>query len=514
MSRFECGILGIDLGTTNTVVGYYDEIGQRGECCMNQEGTALLPSAVYFEDSSTYVVGTVARDGAILHPDRTAMFFKRKMGADKEAITVDGKAFSPQQISALVLKEAVENARAELETEATEAVITVPAYFDAAARRATMEAGEMAGLHVRDILDEPVAALYHCDVLGDLIDKTVLIFDLGGGTFDLVAAEVRETEINEIAIAGDTRLGGSDWDKVFADYLKERYLKGRTMNPEEEQELLLSAEKAKKILSKKEKTRLYISTAEGRVPVEVTREEFDRCTAHLMKKVQKVLLDLMMDLFEKGITGFDKIILVGGATRMPQIEQFLKGIPYTDIIAKDQDEAVAKGAAVYARLLGDFADGTRQPVRQVSSEKYLNRICTRSYGLAAMLGEDGERKVCNIIFRSTVLPVSKKRRFYTTCDNQRQVNLKIYENLSNEPYVNVHSEALLGNCVLELPEGLKKGSAIMVVFTISGNGVLTVEGSDPASGKSVSVTMESKALLEPDEVMAQKVDIEQLSKIY
>ena len=514
MARFECGILGIDLGTTNTVVSYYDEIGQRGECCMNQEGTTLFPSAVYFEDSSSYVVGTVAREGAVLHPDRTAMFFKRKMGASKEAVTIDGKIFSPQQVSALVLKEAVENARAELETETVDAVITVPAYFDAAARKATIEAGEMAGLHVRDILDEPVAALYHCDALSDLMGKTVLIFDLGGGTLDLVAAEVRENEINEIVIAGNTRLGGADWDRAFADHIRKNRLQGSTLGPEEEQELLLAAEKAKKVLSRKEKTKLYVSTAEGRVPVEVTRSEFDQCTDHLNRKIRAVIVDMMMDLYRKGITEFDRIILVGGATRMPQIERLLaEAFPYTDVVAGDQDEAVAKGAAVYAKLLAGSAGG-HPPVKQAAPEKRLNRICTRSYGLAAMMGEDGERKVCNMIFRSAELPVSIVRRFYTTCDNQKQVNLKIYENISDERYVDVHPEAFLGNCILELPENLPKGSDIEVTVTIREDGVLTVEGREPESGKAVRALIESKALLGLDEIMVQKGDIEKLSKAY
>ena len=493
MARFECGILGIDLGTTNTVVSYYDEIGQRGECCMNQEGTTLLPSAVYFEDSSSYVVGTVAREGAMLHPDRTAMFFKRKMGSSKEAFMIEGKAFSPQQVAALVLKEAVENARTELGTEVTEAVITVPAYFGASARQATIEAGEMAGLRVRDILDEPVAALYHCDVLSDLIGKTVLIFDLGGGTLDLVAAEVRENEINEIVITGNMRLGGVDWDKAFADHIRWTRLQSCKLVPEEEQELLLAAEKAKKIFSRKEKTKLYVSTKEGRVAVEVTRSEFDRCTEHLNRKVRVAIIDLMMTLYRKGISEFDRIILVGGATRMPQIKRLLaEAFPYTHVAAGDQDEAVAKGAAVYAKLL-DSSAGGHSSARYAAPKKRLNRICTRSYGLAAMMGEDGKRKVCNMIFRSAKLPIAIVRRFYTSCDNQKQVNLKIYENISDERYVDVHPEAFLGNCILELPENLPKGSDIEVMVTIRRDGVLTVEGREPESGKAVRAVIDLKA---------------------
>ena len=515
MTRFESKIVGIDLGTTNTVIGYYDEIGERGECCVNGEGTNLLPSAVYFEDSETYTVGTISREGALLHPDNTAVYFKRKMGVTKEAITVDGKAFSPQQVSALVLKEAVDSAESELEEKIVDAVITVPAYFDSDARQATIEAGQMAGLNVRDILDEPVAALYHCDSLNDLKGKVVLIFDLGGGTLDLVAAEVSNKEINEIAINGDIHLGGSDWDNAFVSYLKKQYLKGRTFEPDHEQEFLLNVEKAKKSLSKKEKTRITVPTKQGRVPIEVTRQEFDKCTEPLLNSVKSVIQELMVDLFDKGVSEFDKIIMVGGSTRMPQIEKLLRSLfPDTDIIAKDQDEAVAKGAAIYAKLLSGTSQGKRLSVKKSFKPKRLHRISTRSYGLAALLGEDGERKVCNIIFRSTELPVSKKKCFQTSVENQKQVNLSVYETTSNEWYVDIKPDALLGKCILEIENDLPKHSDIEVIFTLNENGVLTMEGREPKSGKSVKTTMESKALLEVDELIVQKGDIDNLIKIY
>lgn len=515
MARFESKIVGIDLGTTNTVISYYDEIGQRGECCVNQEGTNLLPSAVYFENSESYAVGTIAREGALLHPDNTAMYFKRKMGVSKEAITVDGNTFSPQQVSALVLKEAVESAREELEEEIVDAVITVPAYFSSDARQATIEAGKMAGLNVRDIIDEPVAALYHCDSMNDLKGKIVLIFDLGGGTLDLVVADVSDKEIDEIAINGNIHLGGSDWDLAFVKYLKETYLKGRTFEPDDEQALLLEAEKAKRIFSKKEKTRINVSTKQGRVSVEVTRAEFDKCTEHLLKKVQQTIQELMLDLFDKGISEFDKIIMIGGSTRMPQIERLLRELfSDTDIIAKDQDEAVAKGAAIYAKLLSDSSKGIKLSVKKSFKPKRLNRISTRSYGLAALLGDGGEQKICNMIFRSAELPISKKKFFYTSCENQKQVNLRVYETTSNERYVDINAEAFLGNCILEITDDLPKGSDIEVTFTLNENGILALEGREPKSGKSVKTTMESKALLEADELMAQKGNIENLMKLY
>lgn len=515
MARFESKIVGIDLGTTNTLISYYDEIGAKGECCVNQEGTNLIPSAVYFESAKAYAVGTLAKEGALLYPDRTAMNFKRIMGISETAITVEDKNFSPQQVSALVIKEAVESACAELEEDITDAVITVPAYFGTEGRQATVEAGKLAGITVQDILDEPVAALYHCDSMNDLEGKIVLVFDLGGGTLDLLAASISSSEIDEIAINGNIHLGGSDWDQAFVRYIKETYLEGKILEPEDEQNLLLDAEKAKKILGKRDKTRITVSTREGRSQIEVTAAEFDQCTEHLLKEVRKTLQDLMMDLFHKGVSEFDKIIMVGGATRMRQIDRLLRELfPTTEIIAKDQDEAVARGAAVYAKLISDTSHDKRLVVKKSYKPKHLNRISTRSFGLAAMIGEDGERKVCNIIFRSEELPIVKRKSFYTSCENQRLVNLRVYETTSNERYINVREDSLLGNCILEIEGDLPKGSDIDVTFTLNENGILSLEGREPRSGKTVKTTMKSKALLEADEIMEQKGDIDTMVKSY
>lgn len=515
MARVECETIGIDLGTTNTLISYFDEIGKRGECCVNQDGTNLTPSAVMFETKDSYIVGNVAREGALIYPDRTAIYFKRKMGINKEAIKIDGKVFSPQQVSSLVLKEAVESAVNELEIDVKNVVITVPAYFSSDSRKATIEAGTMAGLNVVDILDEPVAALYYCDSINNLKGKTVLVFDLGGGTLDLVAAEISDSEIEEIAINGDIHLGGSDWDLAFVQYIKGKYLKGRTFEPDDEQDLLLNVEKAKITLSRKEKTRITVSTKQGRVPIELSRSEFEECTKPLLEKTKTVLRNLMNDLLDRGITEFDKVIMVGGATRMIQIENLLREFfPDTEIIAKDQDEAVAKGAAIYAKLISNSSDGTRFSVKKSFKPKKLNRISTRSYGLMALLGEGGERKICNMIYRLAELPAIKKKTFYTSCDNQKVVNLQVYETTSNDRYVTITKDAFLGNCILEISDDIPKGSDIEVTFILNENGTLSIEGREPKSGINVRTSMESKALLEADELLEQKSSIENMVKIY
>lgn len=509
MARFESKIVGIDLGTTNTLIGYYDEIAGRGECCDNQEGTNITPSAVYFDTPESYVVGSVARDCALIYPENTAMNFKRIMGKTQNGITVDGKCFSPQQLSAMVLKSVVKDAEANLEEDVKDVVITVPAYFDASGRQATIEAGKLAGLNVRDILDEPVAALYHCDSMNDMAGKTVLIFDLGGGTLDLVAASITDDEIDEIAINGNMHLGGSDWDKLLIKYIQEKYLQNRTLDEDDIQNLAIDVEKAKKMLTSKDQTRITLSSREGRESVIITRNEFEECTKSLLQEVRKVIQELIGELMEKGISDFDKILMVGGASRMPQIQEMLAELfPNTEIIGKYYDEAVVKGAAVYAKILSE--KGKLYHVKHSFNTKKLNRISTHSYGLAALLGDSGDTGICNMIYKSTALPITVTKQFFTGSENQHSVNIKVYETASSERYIDVDDEFFLGNCVLQIAEDMPKNSVIYVNFTLQEDGTLLVEGKEPKGNTRVQAVMEAKALLSEEELIRQKNELEEM----
>ena len=498
MERYKSNIVGIDLGTTNTLIGCYDEIGRRGECLVSQDGTDLTPSAVYFDSPEVYTVGAVAREGALLHPDRTAMYFKRQMGKVKVTLTVDGKSFSPQQISALVLKEVKESGENELEKKITDAVITVPAYFNSDARKATIEAGTMSGLNVRALLDEPVAALYHCDATNDLKGKTVLVFDLGGGTTDVLVASVTDKEVNEIAIDGDLDLGGSDWDQELIRYIKAKYLTGRTLEADDEQNLLMGVERAKISLSKKENTMLTVSTAQGRVQVKLTRKEFEKCTEHLLKRAEDILKNILKDSARQGVKKIDKVLLVGGASKMPQITDMITAlIPHVDVISKDPDEAVARGAAVYAKLVFENNEDKKGWLIKKSFEsqaKKLNRISTRSYG-TDFRSSDGKIKIWNMIYKGESLPASKTETFYTESYNQKTVSLEVYESTSVDRIMDKTNGHLLGKSSLLLPPGTPKGAKIEVLMTLDENGVLSISGIDLKSGKGVKAVMESHALL-------------------
>ena len=509
MARFESKIIGIDLGTTNTLVSYYDEIAKRGECCISREGGSLTPSAVFFENADSYIVGMDAKDCAILYPDRTALYFKRLMGETKKAIDIGGTVYSPQQLSAFVLKKVVEDAKEDLEEEVKDVVITVPAYFTSAAKQATKEAGIIAGLNVRDIIDEPCAALYHIDSIQDLSGKRVMIFDLGGGTLDLIAAEINDNEINEIAIGGDTRLGGKDWDSMLQKYIRNRYLNGRTLRPDDEQDFERDIEYVKKSLTGRLESRMILRDDALKIPVKITRSEFETCTKPLLDKVRKTIQIFMDDLMDRGVDGFDKIIMVGGASRMPQISELLRIMFHdTELIQKDCDEAVAKGAAVYAKRIAQKSK--RFTVRQSFTPKKLNRISARSYGIAALLGDFGEKKICNMIFKSADLPASVSKKFYTSIDNQKKVNISVYETTAAERYVDLDDRMLLGNCELHIEGELPRRSEILVDFNLRQDGTLTVEGREPKGQTSVKAVMESRALLNAEELIEQKNTVNKL----
>lgn len=312
MRQFGCKIVGIDLGTTNTVLAYFDGILKKGVCCTNSDGSPLTASAVTFFSEDNVLVGNGAKDSAVAYPDITATLFKRKMGIETNGITVKGVTYSPQQLSALVLKSVTNDAEEELGEKITDAVITVPAYFGTNRRRATMEAGMLAGLNVRGILDEPVAAIYNADSIGKLEGKNCLVVDLGGGTLDIVVAHVTGESINELFIDGDLNLGGSDWDAAFREYIRKEYLAGKQLEVEDEQELLIKTEMAKKRLSDKMETKFSVSTCEGRFEISLTRNEFEKCTAGLLDRV-RLVLDRVRQMMSKKTDNreIDLIILAG-----------------------------------------------------------------------------------------------------------------------------------------------------------------------------------------------------------
>ena len=496
MGRFDCGIVGIDLGTTNTAIAYYDEILKKGVCCSNGEGSLVTASAVTFLPRDDVLVGNTARNNAIISPEITATLFKRQMGVKNKVMQVGDNIYSPQQLSAFVLRNVVEDAEEELEKKITDVVITVPAYFGVNRRKATIEAGEIAGLNVMGILDEPSAVVYYTDSFKSLDGKTCLVFDLGGGTLDIVVARVTESSINEIVIDGDLSLGGSDWDVELLKYIREKCLSGNHLDKDIEQELMIKTEMAKKHLSEKIETQFGVSTREGRINVTLTRQEFDKCTRHLREEVRNVLCRVQRKMKEKNVDKLDMIILSGGATRMPQIRELLEEMfPGKRISARDVDCAVANGAAIYAKLLR-----TKEKIRtscQVDCPniKKLNNITGRSYGIVVYSYETRGKEIRNIIFQNSELPVVNERIFKTKIKNQKEARLEIFENDEDSDKVNLLNAVKIGECILNINGNLPKGSPIHVLFKLDENGLLYVNGYEQSGETEIETWIQTEGIL-------------------
>ena len=519
-------VAGIDLGTTNTLISIYDETTGRASCIENGEGSHLTPSVIRFDEKKQgdktelfYVVGKEAKESADIYPDRTAMLFKRQMGRTRDFKKICGTSYSPQMLSAMVLKSVLRDAEEELGVPVTHAVITVPADFDDAGRKATVEAARAAGLSEKkiEIIDEPAASLFDCERLLNLEGKTVLVFDLGGGTLDLMAAEITEDSIDEAANRGDVHLGGSDWDYALGCHILNTYLKGKEFSMEDRQKFWLSVEQLKRNLSSLKEADIYVHTQDGDEKIRITREEFERVTLPLLDRVRTVLEDLMSDIYEKGIGSVDEVLLVGGAARMPQIRSLLaEFFPYSRMGSGDADRAVANGAAIYGWIkYNGQKPGSRNAdklyeVKKLFTPRVLNRISSRSYGLAALIGDDGEEKIYNFILKGDGVPVSVTKELYTAYANQKVVNIRIYETTGFERYADPDDKWLLGTCTLKIDRDLPEHSPISVVFNLREDGRLQVEARELRGKNRIQVSLESKALLNEEAVEREKRRLDKL----
>lgn len=356
---------GIDLGTTYSCISYVDDITGEPVVVDNMEGTNVTPSVVYFEDEENIVVGDVAKESAVVAPENTCEFVKRRMGVDSVAITIGDTDYSPEQISSLILRKLVRDAEEALDTKIEDVVITCPAYFGIAERTATENAGKIAGLNVLEIINEPTAAALCYGSLKGVEDKTILVYDLGGGTFDVTIIHVTPEEIVAVATDGNHQLGGKNWDDELMDYLENEFREQKDFDGEfdleAQQELRLKAEKAKQQLTAKEKTKVIVQADGIKANIELTREKFDEITSQLLKKTIDNTNDAIEAAKAKGVTTIDEIILVGGSCKMPQVraavESSYPGIP---IKMFEPNQAVAMGAALHANNLMNGIGGLQR----------------------------------------------------------------------------------------------------------------------------------------------------------
>ena len=490
-------VIGIDLGTTNSCVSVLE--GGEPVVIANAEGNRTTPSIVGFAKSGERLVGETAKRQAITNPDRTVISIKRHMGTDYK-VNVDSKDYTPQDISAMILMKLKADAESYLGEKITEAVITVPAYFTDSQKQATKDAGKIAGLDVKRIINEPTAAALAYGLDKDVDHHKILVYDLGGGTFDVSVLELGDGVFEVLATSGNNRLGGDDFDQALINFIADTFAKENGIDLRNDkmsmQRLKDAAEKAKKELSSSQTTNVNLPfiTAGPAGPLhldmDITRAKFDQLTAGL---VQQTIEPMKKAMADAGVTTNDleKVILVGGSTRIPAVQEAVKKVtgkdPYKGI---NPDECVAVGAAIQAGVLtGEVNDVLLLDVTPLSlGIETLGGVFTR------------------LIDRNTTIPTKKSQVFSTAADNQTAVDIHVLQGERDMAAYNITLGRFQLTGIPAAPRGIPQ---IEVTFDIDANGIVNVSAKDLGTGKDQRITISSSTKLSDEEIQAKVKEAEQ-----
>ena len=556
MSKKIKKIFGIDLGTTYSSIAYVDEYG-KPVVVPNAENQHLTPSVVFF-DEGNIVVGDIAKESAKIYPDEVVSFVKRAMGEPNFLFEYDSKTYRAEEISSYIIRKVIQDAEKNLGEKITDVLITCPAYFGINEREATKRAGEIAGYNVHQIINEPTAAAIAYGTAESSERKTVLVYDLGGGTFDITMIEIKPDAIEVICTGGDHNLGGKDWDDRIVSYLVEEFQK--VVKTEEDilddpdtcQELQLSAEKAKKILSQRDKTPIAVTHGGERVKIELERKKFEEITMDLLERTIAFTNEMLKEGRKKGYDEFDEIILVGGATRIPRVIERIKEEFSLEPKSFDPDESVAKGAAIYGWKLAlndglikkisentgkifdvidniieltDTADVTpsqiQKAAQQVADETgytlaavensnvKVKNVSSKSFGVIVR-NKLNEELVFNLITRNTSVPVAAQKTFFTGIADQETVLIRIMENETSEKTVPPQHAIEIGTATLNLPNGLPADIPVEIKFNLDMDGCLQINAIETSESRSVEIALDTCAVINGEELKKAKVRCQSL----
>ena len=540
-------VYGIDLGTTYSCIAYVDDYG-KPVVVANSEGDLTTPSVVWFENAENIVVGQTAKEVASLHKGRVVSTVKRSMGDAAFEFSCDGKIYTPQEISSHILRKVVRDAENNTGDAIKDVVITCPAYFGLNQKEATKQAGIIAGLNVLYVIPEPTAAALAYGMEQEQ-DQVILVYDLGGGTFDITLIEIKEGGIKVISTGGDDKLGGKNWDESVVDFLAQRF-EEETATPAAElssdmetyQEMLNTAERCKKKLSSAMSVKEKVQYGTESVRPELTREKFDEITSQWLERTISFTEEMVETAGQRGYAKIDKLLLVGGSSYMPQvIERVKRAFPF-EVKIYDPNQAVAKGAAIFGfkchlenevkRLLSEETGQSEGSIdlADVSSEekeRYLNEVsrthgyalpgakrlfgtsienvASKSFGIVVIQERDGKavEVVNNLVVKDAAVPVHVTREFGTYEDNQSQVDLRVKENqIRTEPHEAVELEHCMDvtDAVLEFARALPKGSPIEVTFRLGPDGLLSMDAKDLTTGRDIHIEQKTEGVMGTEEL--------------